>query len=226
GQGEVALAVGGEHDGEGVADARRPRLPLDQLDGAGRGHGAGREHPQVPAAAGGGDHAGPDVATAGVEGELVARRPGLADLHERLAPAEHVAEQDVALGQPGQGDVLAQVADVEGEALVPPGRVVVDRVDVDGLVGPAVDPQVGLAVAGQVGRAELELRGVDPGLGDGAAHDAAAPAPERSGTADEHAGDDAGDGRGGGHGGNLNDRSYCFQFVHHRRPPDGPLARG
>ena len=97
-----------EHHGERLGQRGCVRVAPLEHEPARGGHHAALEHPEVPAAAAGGEHPRPHVPAAGVERELVARRARLADLDERFAPPPRVAEQDVVLGEPVDRDVLAE----------------------------------------------------------------------------------------------------------------------
>src|SRR3546814_4473538 len=84
--------------------------------------------------------------------EFPARLPALADFEQRGAQFEAVAEADVVFVEAARADVLAERArHVQQRRItdvLAPGRVVVEGVMVDRLVGAAVDARVALFVAG------------------------------------------------------------------------------
>src|SRR3546814_6639202 len=85
--------------------------------------------------------------------EFPARLPALADFEQRGAQFEAVAGEDVVFVEAARADVLAERArHVQQRRItdvLAPGRVVVEGVMVDRLVGAAVDARVALFVAGE-----------------------------------------------------------------------------
>src|SRR5690606_36992409 len=121
------------------------------------------QHAVVPAGAAGGLHAPRHVGYAEAVVELPARLPALADFQQHGAEAEAVAQADAALVEPAGADVLAERARRTQQRRVPdvlaPGRVVVEGVVVDGLVGAAVDARIALFVAFQAEFADRHRAG-------------------------------------------------------------------
>jgi len=106
--------------------------------------------------------------------QLEARQPRLGDGERAIGKAQHVADEDVGLDDPGDRQVLAQRAGLE--PVVPardaglrahrlPEAIVLARIDVDRLRGPAVHARVGLLVALEAGRAHPDALG-DRALAD------------------------------------------------------------
>src|SRR5262245_20523601 len=101
--------------------------------------------------------------------ELPARRTRLRDLHHRAADAIRVADRDIRFRVPFDGKILsepARAAFLHAELLAPE-RIVIGRVHTDRLVRSAMDLQIGLAVAGQILRREMDSP-VDGSLVDAA----------------------------------------------------------
>ena len=85
------------------------------------------------------------------DAQLVAGHPGLSDNQPRRANLKFVADMDAVLDKTLCGQVLAEstVRKVPAQPRLPVG-IMFDRVGVDGLVGTAVDAQVGLGVTLEV----------------------------------------------------------------------------
>src|SRR5262249_23030502 len=103
--------------------------------------------------------------------ELEARKPRLRDDELGRADAEAVANSDLVLGRrPLHGQVLAERPPRQRPAeLLPPVRVVLGPVQVDGLVGAAVDGQIRLAISLEVEPVDAN-RAVDGLLEDPGRH--------------------------------------------------------
>ena len=92
-----------------------------------------------------------------LDGELVAGHPGLGYLEERRADSEDIADVDIPLQHPLDGEVLTEMAELEPRLteLVFPVGMVLDRVDQHGPERAAVADEVGLPVA-------VDVESVDP----------------------------------------------------------------
>jgi hypothetical protein len=166
----------------GDADLARARKQLEGFPGEQR---ARRAHREVEAAPGVLCHEPGGLREAHRGIELEAREARLADRQLAVGKAQHVADEDVALEQALDGQVLAERAG--SERLVPggdpglrphglPERIVRDGIGVQRLGEAAVHRRVGLLVAFQAQRPHRDAPG-SAALADGAEHRAAADVP-------------------------------------------------
>ena len=129
------------------------------------------QHAVIPAGARAGLDAPGHVREAEAHAKFPAGLASLGDLDARAAQTEQVAHADVLLGEAGGGDVLAEPAGVEafrqGGKLAAPGRVMLERVMVHGLVRPAMAVGIALLVAEKTCHGQPQGRG-DTMLVDGA----------------------------------------------------------
>lgn len=154
---------------EGVADRRHGFVGVDARDRAARRGFARFEHADVPAGARAGRHAGGHIVAAGEHGELEARRARLADFEQHLAPLEAIADAYGVFVGAFDGEIFAEGGGLALELRFgfPPWPVV-GGVDVDRLVGAAVDGEIGLAVAVDIGLPDDDRRSRQRGLFDAA----------------------------------------------------------
>jgi len=127
----------------------------------------GAQHAKIPAGATGGHQLLGQIVPAAVGRQLVAGLARLADLEQGLAPGPDVANAHVAFQDAGGGQVLTEGGRAEVLAkLQRPFPNVLAGVGVDGLVRPAMDVQVGLAVAFEVQAVEVQALDGDGPLAD------------------------------------------------------------
>ena len=93
-----------------------------------------------------------------LDSELEAGYAWLGNLHAGTADLEDVADVDLILEHPIDGEVLPELgmAEVLTMELLLPVLVVLDRVDVHGTIGPAVAFEIGLLISDQVELAEVD----------------------------------------------------------------------
>lgn len=121
------------------------------------------QHAVIPAGAGAGLNAPGHVRDAEAHAEFPAGLAGLGDLDARGAETELVAHADALLGEADGGDVLAERAGAEAfrqvGKLAAPGRVMLEREMVHGLVRPAMAAGIALLVAGETRHGQPQGRG-------------------------------------------------------------------
>lgn len=121
---------------------------------SGRDH-ARLQHAVIPAGTGAGLDAPGHVREAEAHAEFPAGLAGLGDLDARGTETEQVAHADVLLGEADGGNVFAEPAGAEAfrqvGKLAAPGRVMLERVMVHGLVRPAMAAGIALRVADETG---------------------------------------------------------------------------
>jgi len=135
-----------------LQDGQALRIGAGELDGIPGPYLPFLQDAQVKAGATAGQEPLRESARSHPDPQLVARRPRLTDLEEGASHLEHVSDVDLPLQHPFHGEVLAELAEsqVAPAELPLPEIVVLERVGVDRLVGPSVDPEIRLAVPFQV----------------------------------------------------------------------------
>ena len=119
------------------------------------------EHAEVEARAMVGDEEGGDPGVVHPDADAVARDPWLRDLEDGRADPIAVADADVVVAQPLDGEVLAELAvdEVFPAELAFPVAVRIDLVDEDGALLAAVSCEISLTVAVDVEPAHASKAG-------------------------------------------------------------------
>jgi hypothetical protein len=127
------------------------------------------EQPQVPPAPSGGEESLDNLWALGCQSELEAGVARLADLQHGRSPLPDVAEMDSSLVDAGEGQILPKgagsIRNGRAQLLGPPG-IVIAGIDVDRLIGPAMETQVGLMVSNDPIPSQFNRPGADGSLSD------------------------------------------------------------
>ncbi|GAB7555268.1 hypothetical protein NRB_47830 [Novosphingobium sp. 11B] len=163
--------LSGDEQAEDAAYAPVGERPVDQFQRIARTDLAILDHPVVPARPARFHAPGVDLRPVEAMIELPAWLAALTHLDERGAHPPAIADEDVFLGQPIGRDILPEGAVIGQQRMVAdrfaPPVIVVVGVVVDGLVRPAMDRKIGLAVPFEAQSVDLHPT-LHRRLGDGA----------------------------------------------------------